>query len=284
LRGADKQIWRLITYSEHDAATNMAIDEAVLETHAIGLTPPTVRLYCFAPAAVTIGFGQKMAATEIARIRREGFDIVRRPTGGRAVLHADDLTYSFVGNSAGAKNEGEATVHELGEFRWSPFLSPTINGAYKEICRGLIDALRALSVQAELGACDAAYRQLHDCFLATTTADLHVNGRKIIGSAQLRRNGYVLQHGSILLNQDQQLMHYLLTGEHSEQERHANLFEAASKRFTKEQLQESIKGGFETAFGCRLVVGELTERERLLAQELRQKYLLPASDAAPVTA
>jgi len=267
--------WRLLAYDEHDAAMNMAVDEAILETHLAGMAPPTVRLYGFRPPAVSIGYAQTLAPDVAQRIRAAGLDLVRRPTGGRAVLHLGDLTYSFVGTASGAqpdKSNGAQAANE--------FLSPSIIGAYKQICLGLIGALEHLGVAAEIGTSDSSYRQLQDCFLATTTADLHHRGKKLVGSAQLRRGNGVLQHGSLLLNQDQELMERLLTGTQgalspltSRGARHANLFEIAGKNIAISQLEAAMKSGFEKAFGTELKLGALTESETKLAGRLRENYL-----------
>jgi len=267
--------WRLIAYAEHDAAMNMAIDETILTSHLEGLAPPTVRLYGFQPAAVSIGYAQTLAPEVVERIRAAGLDLVRRPTGGRAVLHLSDLTYSFVGTAHGAP--ANTTNGEQSE---SAFLSPSIVGAYKQICQGLMGALQDLGVETALGASDSSYRQMQDCFLATTTADLHHRGKKLVGSAQLRRGNGVLQHGSLLLNQDQQVMERLLTGTDdsvssltTKGARHANLFEIAGKQIPISQLETAIKHGFEKAFSTELKLGALTERETKLAEHLREKYL-----------
>src|SRR5687768_17097271 len=114
--------WRFIPYAVHDAADNMAIDEAILDAHLEGLVSPTLRIYGWEPRAVSIGYGQKLSYTVESRIRSRGYDVVRRPTGGRAVLHEYELTYSFVG-SAGHADE------------LSGALSDSVIGAYKQICQ-----------------------------------------------------------------------------------------------------------------------------------------------------
>jgi lipoate-protein ligase A len=269
------QNWRFIPYSLHDAATNMAVDEAMLESHLAGETPPTVRLYGFDPAAMTLGYAQKLDAPTLKRIRDCGFDLARRPTGGRAVLHLNEITYSFVGTSRlrDAISPDERTAEQ-------GFLAPTILGAYKQICQGLIFALEELGVSTALGASNSAYRQVHDCFLATTSADLHYLGTKMVGSAQCRRGQGVLQHGSVLLNQDQSIMEKLLTGSQPhaglprESARHANLFDALNRDLSIDDLAKAIRNGFERAFEIKLVQGELTSSEICAVQNLRDKFLV----------
>lgn len=271
------QNWRLIPYSIHDAAENMAIDEAILDAHLEGLVTPTLRLYGWEPRAVSIGYGQKLSNTVESRMKSRGYDVVRRPTGGRAVLHEFELTYSFVGSAGGADDLGGG-------------LSDSVIGAYKQICQGLILAFRELGVDLELGESSSNYKNAQDCFLATTSADLHYQGKKMIGSAQLRRKSAVLQHGSILLNQPQDLMNALLKegdanarNENSEKnpktelQRHANLFEILGAAVSTPRLQEAMKTGFESAFANQFEIGELTLHETNLAKQYRARYQLACS-------
>ncbi len=255
--------WRLIPYQVHDAATNMAIDEAILEAHLNGEAPPTLRVYGWKPQAVSIGYGQRLSETIEQRIRTRGFDIVRRPTGGRAVVHAHELTYSFVG-SAGSSSQGA--------------LSDSVIAAYKQICEGLIIAFKSLGVSLTLGVSSSDYKNAHDCFLATTSADLHHDGKKMIGSAQLRRRHAVLQHGSILLDQPQGLMRELMFGRASDDgnngARHANLFDVMGRSPSIAELEQALRLGFEGAFGHSCIPSELSEYESKAYRELRRQYQL----------
>lgn len=256
-------IWRFLPYSDGDAATNMATDEAILESHIDGLSPPTLRLYGFRPAAVSIGLSQKMPADTVKHIIDSGFDVVRRPTGGRAVLHQGDLTYSFIGASASSRHDG--------------FLSDSITESYKQICAGLMEAFRILGLESELGETGSPYRHLQDCFLATTGCDLHHRGVKLIGSAQVRRRGAVLQHGSVPLRQEASLMSDLL-GEPVAKDahaRHVNLFDALGKEIPISEFENAFAEGFARAFGTTLERGALTDNERRMAGALRKQYELP---------
>jgi lipoate-protein ligase A len=229
----------------------MALDEAMLEEHISGAVPPTLRLYLFAPPAVTIGLSQKLPEETAERIRARGIDVVRRPTGGRAVLHLDDLTYSFVCSDTSAG----------GQF------SPNITESYKQICQGLLHAFKLLGVDSELGTAGSAYRHLQDCFMATTGCDLHHRGTKLIGSAQTRRRGAILQHGSVPLHQDPHLMPELL-GEQPPTNRHHNLFELIGRAVPLPELAAAFRLGFEQAFSVTFTDGQLTENEWRRAREL----------------
>jgi lipoate-protein ligase A len=238
--------WRLIPYAEFDGATNMAVDEAILEAHVNGLVPPTLRVYGFVPPCVTIGLSQKMDEQVVSSIESQGIDVVRRPTGGRAVLHLNDFTYSFVGCDT-TKDGG--------------FLSTSVTESYRQICEGLMAAFAELGIRTEIGASGVAYRHLQDCFMATAGSDLQHDGTKLIGSAQVRRRGGVLQHGSVPLNQDPALMPRLLGETVSAGKRHLNLFDLTGRELTYAQLEEAFRLGFEKAFGVTLLRGELTARE-----------------------
>ncbi len=266
--------WRLITYSEFEPAFNMAADEAILEAHLAGEVPPTLRLYGWKPAAISIGYSQKISPQEIQSIKDHGLAVVRRPTGGRAVLHLGDLTYSFVGTSIGDKdktvnNEQQSDQNSKG------FLSTSVAAAYKQICQGLIEAIKEFGITLELGTSNSEYRTNYDCFRATTNADLQYGGKKMIGSAQLRRKNAVLQHGSILLNQDQNKMAEVFGNtEQLNGDRHANLFEVLARNISMTELESAMKHGFETAFVKTLVPSQLSNYELERIEKLIPKYQL----------
>jgi len=267
--------WRLLPFSIHDGITNMAIDEAILEAHLKGLVPPTLRLYGFNPAAITIGYNQKLPNYVENRTGNRGIDIARRPTGGRAVLHLNDLTYSFVGTSS---NHGQSEVFA------DAFLQNSILGAYKQICHGLELALKYLGLDVESGELSVPYKHLHDCFQATTGSDLHYKGKKLIGSAQLRRKWAVLQHGSLLLNQPQSVMPELLEESLSltdNLERHANLFDILGKELDMMTLQQAFQKGFEVAFEAKFSEGGFIPEEIFSIGQLREKQL--TANASPLS-
>ncbi len=260
-----KDTWRLIDFESFDAATNMAVDEAILEAHLEGAVGPTLRFYGWAPPAVSIGYGQKLPEKARQKILARGFDVVRRPTGGKAVLHLDELTYSFVGSNVGSGN----------------LLGASIIDSYKKICEALIAGFKYLSVDVEIGQGQTTARQQHDCFTATTTADLHYRGKKIVGSAQLRRHDALLQHGSILLCQEQDLMSELLSSKDKvkdssqpENQRHANLFEITGIVVSASQLIPAFKKGFEETFSVELVPGDLLDLEWRKAEAIKERESL----------
>jgi lipoate-protein ligase A len=164
----------------------MAIDTWLLDQHCQGLQPPALRFYSWQPAAISLGYHQHQypAAWDELSDRGVSLDIVRRPTGGRAVLHQGDLTYAVVTSG----------------------LSGTRSQIYRFLCQFLIDGWRSLGVNLDYGSSQRGYIHNPNCFGTATAADLVTeNGGKLIGSAQLRRGKAILQHGSMVLNRDRAL-------------------------------------------------------------------------------
>ncbi len=163
----------------------MAIDRWLLEKHRRGKHPPTLRFYTWYPAAISLGYHQKNYPLAWQKlIWKQPLDIVRRPTGGKAVLHQGDLTYAVVTSTPPGKRL------EI----------------YKQICRFLIAGWRSLGVELSYGNATKEYMANPNCFSTATVADLvTTTGEKAIGSAQLRRGKAILQHGSILLSTDKNL-------------------------------------------------------------------------------
>ncbi|MDF2929271.1 MAG: biotin/lipoate protein ligase [Anaerospora sp.] len=179
--------WRVIFDKARHGAANMAIDEAIVEAHSAGLVPPTLRFYTWQPAALSIGYFQKIREeVQLEACRSQGIDLVRRITGGRAVLHDQELTYS-------------AVVRED-----IPVLPPTLLGSYRYLSQGLLAGLNKQGVAAEMTLPGAAFGQSSRlpkngaCFDAPSFYEITVDRKKLIGSAQVRKNGTLLQHGSIL--------------------------------------------------------------------------------------
>ena len=178
--------WRLISYKMGAPAWNMAVDEAIYCSYLSGFTPPTLRFYGWVPPTLSIGYFQAIEKEiNLTGLAERGFGLVRRNTGGRAVLHHHELTYSVV---AGTKDG----------------LPDSLLGSYLYISRALVDACRVFGVLAELhegvaGAAEKA-KGTGACFDSPSWYELTVNGRKLVGSAQLRQQGSFLQHGSVLID------------------------------------------------------------------------------------
>jgi len=178
--------WRLILDPPLPGKINMEKDIKLMSEVSEGDSLPTLRLYRWSPPAVSIGFFQD----EDKIINRQacldlGLDLVRRPTGGRAVIHSDELTYSIV-------------VPET-----DPFTDRGgVIDVYRAISRGVVKAFNLLNISASITSASIERPNLDpgSCFDTPSAYEVQVKGRKIVGSAQLRRDGVILQHGSILFS------------------------------------------------------------------------------------
>jgi lipoate-protein ligase A len=162
----------------------MALDEAILETIIERRISPTLRLYSWSPPCLSLGYAQPISQVDLERIRSRKWDIVRRPTGGRAILHTDELTYSVA-----------ATLD-------NPHFAGGVLESYKHISQGLVRALQILNVGIEIQPevkLTHAEREQAICFELPSSYEITAGGKKLVGSAQVRRKGGVLQHGSLPL-------------------------------------------------------------------------------------
>jgi lipoate-protein ligase A len=182
--------WRLLDTGPADGLTNMAVDEALLEIRAAEKGPPTLRFYSWSPPALSLGYGQAIAGEiDVHRCASLGIDVVRRSTGGRAVLHDHEVTYSVV---IGADDPRVA----------SGLLAPFLT-----ISQAMVRGLSYLGITAEL--LPLRHRALLPsgqvspvCFATLSSYEVAVAGRKIIGSAQRRAHNLIMQHGSIPVSHD----------------------------------------------------------------------------------
>lgn len=252
---------RVIPCSSFDAATNMAIDEVLLERLIAEPQWPILRFYDFSPSAVTIGFNQDPSQILLDNCRRLSYDIARRPTGGRAVFHQGELTYAFIAAEKKAN-------HEYG------LLDDSVSGAYRQICQGLQLGLEEVGISSQLGRSTSTQRRAQDCFATITGADLQVQGKKIVGSAQLRRRGIVLQHGSIILQQKQDAMPALLGETLSTAEsRHVNLLELLNETKDRQQIDSCLVNGFCRAFSLLPYEQDLLPVELAQARENKGRFI-----------
>jgi lipoate-protein ligase A len=176
--------WRLIIDEQpRSGAANMALDQALAEACAAGESLPTLRFYRWEPPAVSLGRHQPIDEIDEEAVHARGYEIVRRPTGGRAILHTDEFTYSV------AAPAGE------------PRVAGSVMDAYLRLSEALLAGLTALGVAADkAGAHMRAGRDVSAaCFEVPSAYEITAGGRKLMGSAQSRRAGYVLQHGSLPL-------------------------------------------------------------------------------------
>jgi lipoate-protein ligase A len=237
----DKE-WRLITHGELAPKLNMDIDETLLQAHARGERPPTLRFYRWLPPAVSLGYFQKEGGMSRKVLEEMGIEMVRRSTGGRAVLHYGDLTYSIVARA------GEDTPYDLVE-------------SYRYLCRGLLAGMALLGVEASMGSEKPASPFPDSCFAVSTPGDITWRGKKFIGSAQRRLGDFLLQHGSILLKPQGDLLARIFSrGEGSGlpliKDKVTSLEEILGRPVAPEKVIHAVMTGFEQALGIGFV-GEL---------------------------
>lgn len=268
-------VWRLILSGPSGPAENMAVDETLLTGISEGNAPPTVRFYGWQPATLSIGYFQKAREeVDLSALEERGLGFVRRPTGGRAVLHDAELTYSIV-------------VPES-----YPGVPPTVNEAYRVLSEGLVAGFRKLGLRAEMAdaAADKKAAQAAAgsaaCFDSPSWYELVVEGRKIAGSAQVRQKGVILQHGAILLELDADLLFAVLNfpSERIRDRLKAAFLDKAvaindllrlqgKPPVTIRQAEQAFAAGFAEGLGIRLEPGVLTDAEREMAERLaREKY------------
>ena len=169
----------------------MSVDEAMLEATVTGAVPSTLRLYDWRPPCLSLGHAQPLGDVNLEALQVRGWSLVRRPTGGRAILHIDELTYSVTGPQSEAR------------------LTGSVLDSYRILAQALLQALRLLGIQAQAIAKPAAPVVQPGagavnpvCFETPSNYEITVGGKKLIGSAQARRKGGVLQHGSLPLYGD----------------------------------------------------------------------------------
>jgi lipoate-protein ligase A len=261
-------VWRLLPFQQYSAFENMAIDEAIFRESQRIDTPPTFRLFGWSPPAVSIGFFQDfLSDIDIEACRKDGVDVVRRTTGGKAVFHDLEITYSLTGRED------------------NPFFPGTLLGRYHVISEAIAAGLSTLGVQAELEKKNTkTSEELREfCFYVPAQHELLVKGKKICGSAQARTNGAFLQHGSLLLDFDPAIAFELMTRDKRHKEEKIkklsnSITSIHSESSTKTDLHEvcdALVMSFERKFGIKLEPGELTPEEKKLQDKLLNgKYLL----------
>lgn len=248
--------WRLITSPAESGPYNMALDEAILESVGERVSPPTLRLYAWEPPCLSLGINQPIADIDKNILAEKNWGLCRRPTGGRAILHTDELTYAVIGPDD------------------DPLLHGSVLESYRRIASALQAALSILGLNAQA---DKEYvlpqgtsPQAAVCFEAPSNYEITVNGKKIIGSAQARKAASVLQHGSLPLTGDltriTQVIKY--KDEASRQIAATRLLEHAAtvemilgKSISWQKAANAFTEAFETTLGIRLQPGILAESE-----------------------
>lgn len=245
----------------------MAVDEAIMLAQARGENPPTIRLYGWRPPAVSIGYFQDFVKEiDLESCRRLGIDWVRRPTGGRAVLHENEVTYSVA-------------VPES-------VLRGSVLETYLVLSNGLVAALRSLGADAGVVSRGGVHKgSSAACFDAPSSYEVVCGGKKVIGSAQTRHNGIILQHGSIPLRFDAARAAAVLKldSERTRERIAANLSERAAgleqvlgRPVGAAEVRAALIDGFARGLGLEMRPGALTGAEEADAARLEMdKYSNP---------
>lgn len=243
--------FRFIGLESQDAGMNMAIDEAIMNSRRENRVKDTFRLYRWKPSAVSIGFFQSIAdEVNLQACTKYGVDVVRRITGGGAVYHDFDgeITYSLI---AGVDN---------------PKIPTDILKSYEVLCEGLVLGLKSLGLNARFNPVN----------------DIIVNGKKISGNAQTRKNGVILQHGTLLVDVNIERMFELLKV--TDEKLRDKAIKEVKQRVTSTKLEvgklkmdkvaSSIKEGFSASLGVQFEEGQLEDEEVQSAKKIREeKYL-----------
>lgn len=263
--------WRLLLTPPARGAWNMAVDESILLHIGRDASPPTLRLYAWTPACLSLGYAQPFADVDTQRLKSRGWEIVRRATGGRAILHTDELTYSVI-----APND-------------EPRVSGTVLESYNRLAQALLLAVKNLNVPVEMKESVgrnniSPYNPV--CFEVPSTYEITVNGKKVIGSAQARKKEGVLQHGSLPLTGDlTRICRALVFESEAAREdaserllsRATTVESALGREVGWEEASQAYIRAFETQLGIKLEEGELSKSESKLADALiLEKYNHPS--------
>jgi lipoate-protein ligase A len=243
-----------------EGSLNMAIDEAILEETAAGGRLLTLRLYAWDPPTLSLGYAQPAADCNLEALDRLGWGLVRRPTGGRAILHTDELTYSVI---AAEDN---------------PLVRGGVLESYRRLSLGLLAGLRILGVEAaaDTGRISRTGRN-PVCFEVPSHYEISAGGKKLVGSAQARRLGCVLQHGALPLRGDLARILQVLARPDSTPERirrrAATLEELLGREVSWQEAAEAVCRGFSETFEIAFQREGLTAAEKTRAVGLaREKF------------
>jgi lipoate-protein ligase A len=245
--------FRFIYSGAQQGSANMAMDEAVFMGLKEGISHPLLRIYRWDPPTISIGYFQEADDVDFEKCRKDGIDVVRRMTGGRAVLHHEELTYSIL----------------FSEQDFRPFVKKEI---FLFIARCLVDSLKSLGIGSQVVAKTRGDLKSANCFASPAQFEIEsLEKGKLIGSAQVLRDGVVLQHGAIPLTASYSSIAKYLTTDARFAKSISSLNQAAARPVEAPQLLDALK----TGFGKHLTLqdGTLTEWETEKTLQLsREKY------------
>ncbi|ARF15873.1 lipoate--protein ligase family protein [Sporosarcina sp. P3] len=266
-----KAVWHYVDSGKCSPSFNMALDEALLDLHSRGEIGPVLRFYEWEPATLSIGYFQRIEKDiDMEKVQELGLGFVRRPTGGRGVLHEHELTYSVI-------------VSEQ-----YPNMPETVTEAYRVISGGLLQGFRNLGLQAEFSIPDHDVKeQLRSpksgvCFDAPSWYELVVEGKKVAGSAQTRQKGVILQHGAILMSLDVDKLTSIFTYSspalkervrRTLPDRAIAIDRLTDREISVEECKQAFSKGFEASLDISLEPLELTPEQLALVHQIeKEKY------------
>ncbi|MGJ3240921.1 MAG: lipoate--protein ligase family protein [Anaerolineae bacterium] len=257
--------WRLIYDKPMFGAYNMAIDEAIMQAVGQGDAPPTLRLYAWEPLCLSLGYGQRLRDVDQERLHGQRWHLIRRPTGGKAILHGDELTYSVALPQYDELAQGDVVE------------------SYRRISEALINSLQSLGVSPRSEKQAKGNRDLGPvCFEVPSHYEITADGKKLIGSAQVRRRQGILQHGTLPLHGDITRICEVLA--YADETERAHARQQVAQRATTlgsvlghdvdwQTVAEALVQGFTQTFDIQFQQSQLTpEEQNTVARFLDERY------------
>lgn len=248
--------WRVIISGKENPSLNMGIDYALWRSVSQGKSPPVLRFYQWDPPAVSIGYNQSPEGIiNVDFCKKNDIPAIKRPTGGSAIFHDIELTYSFC----------------AGTCYKTCFLSPI--ASYIEICKGIKTGIQKYGINLEIRGYNESKEPSftkRDCFSLSSRHDLVFNGKKIVGSAQRRNKSSFLQHGSILIEIRKKIWKNIFVEDVDFSKISSLKDEGINVKI--ENLIDFLKSGFEEVFEVEFQPDSLTELEKKEAEKYRESY------------
>jgi lipoate-protein ligase A len=256
--------WRLINTGFNSGIFNMALDTAIAFEVGNGSSPPTIRFFGWKPYAISLGYNQNFDDINLEKCKTEGIDIVKRPTGGRAILHSEEVTYSVI----------------------MPKIDASITEIYNVVSFALLNGIRRLGVHAEFEKSQIDFKSFYKtdvsvvCFSASAKSEIKVKGKKLVGSAQRRFDNYILQHGSILLGGYHEKLYEFLNVENRQHLKNeielktTNLKRELKRDVLFEEVCKELEKGFLEEWRINLEYSDLTDNELELCSKFEAEGLL----------
>ncbi|MDZ7724293.1 MAG: lipoate--protein ligase family protein [candidate division KSB1 bacterium] len=259
--------WRLIDGESAPGTHHMAVDMAMAQLSA-PLNIPTLRLYTWNPPAISMGYHQSLSDIDIQKCERDGIDVVIRPTGGRAILHDQELTYAVVLPPD------------------NPCYHKDIRAVYELISRCLTNGLEKLNVPVRFERAVRTPKNFNKgdksslCYASSVQYEIRVGSGKLVGSAQRRVNNSVLQHGSILIGPGHlKIIDYMTRGDaawkksvHRYMQRHTACLQEFDPGIDTEQVRRAVIEGFKNELDIAFEPGDLTDSEKQRAEQLQPRF------------